>query len=240
MLEQGLYVQLVAAGAVLAVVGVMFRRSRPVCLAAAMNKKLKGRPAVCVFLGSSMGRSPAYKEAANNLGEVLAKRGIALIYGGGNVGLMGVLATSCHQAGGTVVGVIPKALMTKELAGEDACIQPENSIIVGSMHQRKLVMAKLASAFIALPGGFGTLDESIEAITWTQIGVHCKPVGFLNVLGFWDPFINFFTHASQEGFIGPKALDIIISSTDADELVEKVLKHKPPIGYTDAWNDVKS
>ena len=147
---------------------------------------------ICVFCGSSFGDDPAFKQAAEaSIGHDLNCRGIALVYGGGNVGLMGVLADQVMRDGGRVVGVIPNTLVEKELAHHGI----SELRIVGSMHQRKALMAELADGFLALPGGFGTIEEFSEVLTWGQLGLHQKPMGMLNVSGYFDHFLRFLDHA---------------------------------------------
>ncbi len=154
---------------------------------------------VAVYCGSSLGASPGYARAAREMGTELASRGITTIYGGGNVGLMGVLADAAQAEGGRVVGVIPRALVDLEVAHAGLT----ELIVVDSMHARKAVIAERADAFAALPGGLGTLDEFCEALTWSQLGIHRKPMGLLNTGGFYDPFIQLMDRMTGEGFIRP-------------------------------------
>lgn len=156
--------------------------------------------AVAVFCGSSMGVRPAYAEAARETGRLLASRGIATVYGGGDVGLMGALADAALDAGGRVVGVIPRALVDKEVAHRGV----SELVVVESMHERKAVIAERADAFLALPGGLGTLDEFCEALTWSQLGIHRKPMGLLNTEGFYDPFLAMMDRMAELGFIRPE------------------------------------
>ena len=153
--------------------------------------------AVCVFCGSSTGTDDRYAEAAVELGLLLAGRGIEMVYGGGHVGLMGVVADACMAAGGRVVGVIPKGLFTREVAHRDVTVLHE----VASMHERKQMMYDLADAFVALPGGLGTLEELAEVATWTQLGLHGKPVALVDVAGFWEPLARQLDHMVAEGFM---------------------------------------
>jgi uncharacterized protein (TIGR00730 family) len=153
-----------------------------------------------VFCGSKKGNRPEYRLAAQQLGQLLAARNLGLVFGGGNIGLMGVLADAVLQAGGEVIGVIPQALVDKELAHRGLT----ELHIVDSMHQRKAVMADLSDAFAALPGGFGTADEWFEILTWAQLGLHAKPVGLLNVAGFFDPLIAWMDRCVGEGFLREK------------------------------------
>jgi uncharacterized protein (TIGR00730 family) len=171
---------------------------------------------VCVFCGSSHGVRPAYAEAALALGQALVTRGLGLVYGGGRVGLMGVVADAVLAAGGDVVGVIPHALMAREIGHAGLTTMH----VVDSMHERKALMADAAGAFIALPGGVGTFEELFEAITWTQLGLHAKPCGLLNVDGFYDGLLRFLDHAWAEGFIKPETRAIVKASADPAELLD--------------------
>jgi uncharacterized protein (TIGR00730 family) len=171
---------------------------------------------VCVFCGSSHGVRPAYSDAARSLGQALVARGLGLVYGGGKVGLMGVVADAVLAAGGDVVGVIPHALMAREIGHAGLTTMH----VVDSMHERKALMADAADAFIALPGGVGTFEELFEAITWTQLGLHAKPCGLLNVDGFYDDLLRFLDHAWVEGFIKPETRAIVKASADARELLD--------------------
>jgi uncharacterized protein (TIGR00730 family) len=152
---------------------------------------------ICVYCGSSPGRDPAYADAAVRLGRMLARRGIGLVYGGGHVGLMGTVANAALDDGGEVIGVIPQTLVDREIAHTGL----SELRVVGSMHERKLLMAELADAFVALPGGMGTLEELFEAYTWTQLGLHTKPLGLLNVRGYYDGLVAFLDHAAAERFV---------------------------------------
>ncbi|GAC1401004.1 MAG: TIGR00730 family Rossman fold protein [Ktedonobacteraceae bacterium] len=161
---------------------------------------------ICVYAGSNVGVKQEYQDAARALGQELVARGLGLVYGGGQVGLMGVLANAVSADGGEVIGVMPAALFPKEVVYGHATQFYE----VGSMHERKAMMAELADGFIALPGGFGTYDELFEMITWLQIGLHAKPVGLLNVAGFFDPLLALVAHSSQEGFISLAHANLIL------------------------------
>jgi uncharacterized protein (TIGR00730 family) len=159
---------------------------------------------ICVFCGSNAGHAPIYRAEAEKLGQLLAARGIELVYGGGNIGLMGAVADACLAAGGTVIGVIPEALVGKEVAGRHVDHRALTRIeVVDSMHTRKARMAELADGFIALPGGFGTFEEFCEILTWGQLGFHAKPMGLLNVNGFYDPLLGLFDHAVQRRLPAP-------------------------------------
>jgi uncharacterized protein (TIGR00730 family) len=171
---------------------------------------------VCVFCGSSAGRRAEYEYAAVAMGEALVERGIELVYGGGNVGLMGVIADTVMRGGGKVVGVIPQALADREIAN----IGVTDLRVVDSMHTRKAMMAELSDAFIAMPGGVGTFEEFFEAVTWTQLGVHRKPCGLLNVEDFYTPLVNFIDHAVDEGFLKAVHRRAIVVSDDPDELLD--------------------
>ena len=172
---------------------------------------------VCVFCGSSPGRSPEYAAAARRLGSLLARRGVGLVYGGGNVGLMGIVADAVLAEGGEVVGVIPRALVDRELAHRGLT----DLRVVGSMHERKALMAALSDAFVALPGGFGTLDELVEIITWRQLELHAKPIGLLDAAGFWDPFAGLVEHLRTAGFLRVDPGEIL-RDDDAERLVGRV------------------
>ena len=152
---------------------------------------------VCVFCGASSGRLAAYADAARSLGGTLARRGLGLVYGGGRVGLMGSVADGALAAGGEVTGVIPQELVDRELAHHGLT----RLHVVGSLHERKALMAELSDAFVALPGGFGTLDELVEQLTWSQLGLHAKPIGLLDAEGYWGPLIALARHATAEGFV---------------------------------------
>ena len=189
---------------------------------------------ICVFCGSSLGRNPAHTAAARDLGAELVRRDIELVYGGGNVGLMGVIADAVLQAGGRATGVIPRAMVDRELAHGDLTTLH----VVGSMHERKALMAQLADGFVALPGGFGTLEEFCEVVTWTQLGVHAKACGLLNVDGYYDGLVAFLRHALDEEFLRSTHFDIVVSATTASEMIERVLHWQPPA--VARWIDSKA
>lgn len=170
---------------------------------------------VAVFCGSNNGNLPEYTAAAAHLGALLAEQGVGLIYGGGKVGLMGVVADAVLGAGGTATGVIPQHLWDKEV-GHDHLTE---LLVVGSMHERKLAMADRADAFIAMPGGVGTFEELFEAITWTQLGIHDKPVGLLDVAGFYGPLLGFLDDTVAAGFLRPGHRSMITASADAADLL---------------------
>ena len=171
---------------------------------------------VCVFCGSSVGNQRAYSEAAEALGAVLAERGIGLVYGGGNVGLMGVIADAVMARGGQVIGVIPQSLADREIAHTGIT----ELRVVDSMHTRKAMMAELADAFIAMPGGVGTFEEFFEVVTWTQLGLHRKPCGLFNVSNFYAPLAAFIDQAVTEGFIRPVHRAAIIVDSDPMRLLD--------------------
>ena len=173
---------------------------------------------ICVFCGSSSGTRPEYADAARALARELVARRLGMVYGGGTVGLMGVVADAMLAAGGDVVGVIPHALMAREIGHPGVTALH----VVDSMHERKALMADLADAFIALPGGVGTLEEVFEAITWTQLGVHRKPCGLLNVAGFYDGLLQFMDHAWAEGFIKPETRVIVQANADPAALLDSL------------------
>lgn len=177
-----------------------------------------GMRRVCVFCGSSVGNKPAYQDAARAMGRLLAERGIGLVYGGGAVGLMGVIADAALAAGGSVIGVIPQALFDREIGHGGVT----DLRIVDSMHTRKAMMADLSDAFIAMPGGVGTFEEFFEAITWTQLGLHRKPCGLLNVDGFYTPLALFIDQAVSEGFIKPVHRTAIIVDSDPARLLDSL------------------
>jgi uncharacterized protein (TIGR00730 family) len=173
---------------------------------------------VCVFCGSNAGANPAYADAARAMGRAIVARGLSLVYGGGHVGLMGIVADAVLEAGGEAIGVIPHALNAREIAHRGLT----RLHVVDSMHERKAMMAELSDAFIAMPGGFGTYEEFFEAVTWTQLGVHRKPCGLLNIAGFYDPIIQFIDHAVAEQFIRPQHRATILVDTDPASLLDQL------------------
>jgi uncharacterized protein (TIGR00730 family) len=178
---------------------------------------------LCVFCGSSPGRRPIHAESARSLGRIMAARGLALVYGGGHVGLMGVLADAVLEAGGEVIGVIPQSMVDKELAHTGI----SKLHIVGTMHERKALMADLADGFAALPGAFGTADELFEILTWAQLGLHAKPVGILNIDGFFQALLAWLDHAVAEGFLKPKHRRLLQEAGDAGKLVDLLISYRP-------------
>ncbi|KAI5647745.1 hypothetical protein M9H77_33750 [Catharanthus roseus] len=178
---------------------------------------------VCVFCGSSSGKRDSYKEAAVELGQELVAKKLDLVYGGGSIGLMGLVSQAVHGGGGHVLGIIPRPLMGEEKTGVTIGEVRE----VAGMHQRKAEMARLSDCFIALPGGYGTLEELLEVITWAQLGIHDKPVGLLNVDGYYDFLLTFIDKAVDDGFIKPSERHIFVSAPNAKELVQKLEDYVP-------------
>jgi uncharacterized protein (TIGR00730 family) len=179
---------------------------------------------LCVFCGSSAGNGAVYREATRQFGESLVQCGCGLVYGGGHIGLMGVLAEAVLQAGGEVIGVIPRALEAKELAH----LGVTRLEVVDSMHQRKARMADLADGFAALPGGFGTADELFEILTWAQLGLHAKPVGLLNVAGFFDPLRQWLDLAVRAGFVKPSCRRLLLEAEAPEQLLDLLRTYQPP------------
>jgi uncharacterized protein (TIGR00730 family) len=179
---------------------------------------------LCVFCGSKTGDRAVYPETARHLGELLVQRGIGLVFGGGHIGLMGVLADAMLARGGEVIGVIPRALVDRELAHPAV----KEMHIVDSMHQRKAIMADLADAFAALPGGYGTGDELFEILTWAQLGIHGKPIGLLNTAGFFDPLLAWIDHTIREGFVKERYRGLLRVAADPQQLLEKLAEHREP------------
>jgi uncharacterized protein (TIGR00730 family) len=175
---------------------------------------------LCIFCGSKTGDDPRFSQAAVETGTLLAERGIGVVYGGGRVGLMGILADAARAAGGEVIGVIPQSLAEREVAHSDLT----QLHVVDTMHERKALMAELSVGFIALPGGFGTLEEFCEVITWSQLGIHTKPCGILNVGGYFDHLIGMFDYAVERGFISDANREIVLESTQPAQLIERMLK----------------
>ncbi len=175
---------------------------------------------VCVFCGASSGRLAAYADAARAFGSAAAARGLGVVYGGGRVGLMGAVADAALAAGGEVVGVIPQELVERELAHSGLT----ELHVVSSLHERKALMAELADGFVALPGGFGTLDELMEQLTWSQLGLHAKPVGLLDVEDYWLPLIALARHATEEGFVRESDLAAIAVAGDAEGLLDRLAR----------------
>ncbi|KAK1429270.1 hypothetical protein QVD17_11476 [Tagetes erecta] len=192
---------------------------------------------ICVFCGSSSGKKLSYQEAAIELGKELVERRIDLVYGGGSVGLMGLVSQAVHDGGRHVLGVIPRTLMPREITGESV----GEVKAVADMHERKAEMARQADAFIALPGGYGTLEELLEVITWAQLRIHHKPVGLLNVEGYYNSLLSFIDKAVDEGFISPTARRIIVSAPTAKQLVRQLEEFVPEYDEIAAkltWDEV--
>jgi uncharacterized protein (TIGR00730 family) len=179
---------------------------------------------ICVFAGSSNGKRDVYVETARILGWELVTRQIGLVYGGASVGLMGVTADAVLAGGGEVFGVMPRGLFRNEVAHQ----RLTDLLLVESMHERKAMMASLSDGFIVLPGGYGTFDEAFEIITWAQIGIHRKPVGFLDVDGYFDPFFALVEHAIREGFIQPGQDALFVRDADPAGLIDRMRRHVPP------------
>lgn len=179
---------------------------------------------ICVYCGSSPGRQDSYAEAARALAEALVSSGIGLVYGGASVGIMGVVADHVLQLGGRAVGVIPEALMRREVAHHHLT----ELHVTPSMHARKTLMAELSDGFIAMPGGIGTLEEIFEVWTWAQLGLHHKPCGLLNVQGYYDPLRTFLDHTVEEAFVKPGVRGMLMVESAPDALLERMLAYHPP------------
>ena len=186
---------------------------------------------ICVFAGSSRGAREQYALAAQQLARELVAQGYEVVYGGGKVGMMGVLADAALAAGGKVIGVIPRALLEKEVAHAGLT----ELRVVGSMHERKAMMAELSVGFIALPGGLGTMEEFFEVLTWSQLGLHAKPCGLLNVSGYFDPLLAFLDSTVSERFVKSEHRALVITSTSPTELLERLAAYRPP--HVEKWID---
>jgi uncharacterized protein (TIGR00730 family) len=182
------------------------------------------RKRICVFCGSNRGAKPVYAAATIQLARELVRRGIGIVYGAGNVGLMGVLADAALDVGGEVIGVIPQFLVEKEVAH----LGLTEMRVVQSMHERKALMAELSDGFVALPGGFGTFDEFCEILTWSQLGLHRKPCGVLNLNGYYDGLLGMFDHAAEEQFLKPEHRSLVLAADDPVELLDRLLAYQPP------------
>lgn len=183
---------------------------------------------ICVFCGSNAGLNPIYRTEAEKVGRLLAARGTELVYGAGNIGLMGAVADACLEAGGTVIGVIPEALVGKEVAGRVVDHRALTRLeVVDSMHTRKARMAELSDGFIALPGGFGTFEEFCEILTWGQLGFHVKPMGLLNINGFYDPLLAMFDRAVSDGFLRPQNRAMALADTEIETLLAQMDGYRP-------------
>ena len=184
---------------------------------------------ICVFCGSSAGTRPVYADVARAVAQSLLRRRIGLVYGGGCVGLMGIIAEAVMRGGGDVIGVIPDALVERELAFGEVT----ELIVVRSMHERKAKMSELSDAFIAMPGGFGTFEEFCEIVTWAQLGLHRKPCGILNVDGYYDPLLTLFNSAVEEGFVRPENRLLVLENNDPERLLDAITNYTPPL--TEKW-----
>lgn len=180
---------------------------------------------ICVFCASSFGARPAYRQAAHDLGTLLAVRGLEVVYGGAKVGLMGTVADAAMAAGGKVIGVIPEALLLKEIAHSGLT----ELRVVHSMHERKALMASLSDAFVALPGGFGTFEEFCEVVTWAQLGLHRKPCGLLNIAGYYDSLLAMFDHAVDEQLLRPENRAIVLAAAEAPALLDRMAAYTPAL-----------
>ena len=183
-------------------------------------------PALCVFCGSAAGARPDYLAAARALGRAAAARGVGIVYGGARVGLMGAVADAALAAGGTVTGVIPRALVDREVAHEGLT----QLHVVASMHERKATMARLSDAFVALPGGIGTLEELFEVWTWAHLGVHAKPCAVLDVAGFWRPLLDALDRMTTEGFVRADVRAMLVEASDPDDLFARLATTAPSSG----------
>jgi uncharacterized protein (TIGR00730 family) len=181
---------------------------------------------LCVFCGSNPGRDPDYMKSATAMGGLLGQRGITMVYGGGHVGLMGASADACLDAGGKVIGVIPRSLMQRE-QGHGRLTEQH---VVGTMHERKAMMNKLSDGFIILPGGIGTLEEFFEIWSWGNLGIHAKPFGVLEVNGFWAPMLEFLDRMTADGFVKPEFRALVRVSTDPAELLQAMAEYRAPTG----------
>ena len=187
---------------------------------------------ICVFCGSNKGARAEYVWAAQAMGRALVQRNIGLVYGGGNVGLMGVIADAMLAEGGEVIGVIPQGLVAREVAHSNLTEQR----IVNTMHERKALMAELSNAFIALPGGMGTFDEFCEILTWAQLGIHQKPCGILNVENYFTPLLTMFDHAMNEGFLRDTHRALVLEASEPEALLSALAAYQPE--YTTKWLDL--
>ena len=203
-------------------------RAGPALLARGLRRTTFGRVLelrrVCVFCGSQFGNRPAYREAAQAMGAALADQGIGLVYGGGSVGLMGVVADAVVAGGGEVIGVIPRHMDRAEVAHRGLT----DLRVVGSMHERKALMYELSDGFVALPGGLGTLEELFEITTWCQLGLAVKPTGILDVEGFYDQLIAFLDHITAEGFVKPVHRELLVAARDPAAILDSLRAFVPP------------
>ena len=181
---------------------------------------------ICVFLGANPGNDPKYAQAARNMGQELAQRGITTVYGGSRTGLMGTLAQSALDAGGKVIGVIPESLYKIEIAHTELT----ELHVADSMHERKALMAEISDGFVAMPGGVGTMDEIFEIFTWAQLGFHSKPCGLLNVDGYYNKLLTFLDNVVEEGFLKDMHREKLITAETPDTLIEAFSNYEPPTG----------
>jgi uncharacterized protein (TIGR00730 family) len=179
---------------------------------------------VCIYAGSLAGARPEYRDGAEAFARLLADEGIGIVYGGGRAGLMGAIADAARSRGGTVTGVIPRQLVEREVAHEGL----DDLRVVASMHERKALMAELSDAFVALPGGIGTLEELVEVFTWAQLGMHRKPVALLDLAGYYEGLVSFFDHATSEGFLRPRTREMLLVDGDPAGLLARLRAHEPP------------
>jgi uncharacterized protein (TIGR00730 family) len=175
-----------------------------------------------VFCGAGAGNQPEYAQQAYSFGRLLADRGIQLIYGGASIGVMGAVANGCLENGGEVIGIIPDFFMTKEVAHHEL----SQTIVVKTMHERKLLMYKMADGAVVLPGGFGTMDEFFEVLTWAQLGMHKKPIGILNVLGYYTSLLKFIEQAQKAEFVSPEDRNIVLSAVSPTDLLQKMAEYQ--------------
>jgi uncharacterized protein (TIGR00730 family) len=186
---------------------------------------------ICIYAGSLDGARPEYRAGAEAFARLLVADGVGIIYGGGRAGLMGALADAAREAGGHVTGVIPRQLVEREVAHQDL----DDLRVVNSMHERKALMAELADAFVAIPGGIGTLEELIEVFTWAQLGMHRKPVALLDLGGYYRGLIEFLDHAGAEGFLRPATREMLVVEDDPARLIERLRAYEPP--HVPRWID---
>ena len=189
-----------------------------------LDNSLRRVERICVFCGASPGARPEYAEATRELARLVIADGIGVVYGGGGVGLMGALADEVIASGGELTGVIPRALVDREIAHRDVM----DMRVVGSMHERKALMAELSDAFVALPGGIGTLEELFEVYTWAQLGLHSKPCALLNVAGYYDGIADFLALAVSERFLREETRDLLLVDTDPAALIDRLRSFEPP------------
>ena len=189
---------------------------------------------VCLYAGSLAGSRPEYAEGAAAFARLLAREGIGIVYGGGRAGLMGVIADAAQEEGGHVTGIIPKQLQAREVAHEGL----DDLRVVGSMHERKALMAELSDAFVAVPGGIGTLEELVEVFTWAQLGMHRHPVALLDVAGYYRGLVDFFDHALAEGFLRPRTRQMLLVDDDPAGLLARLRAYEPP--DVPRWIDERS